>query len=147
VETPYTQHGVTFETPVDWVNRSLAAYWAPAPPGKRKTPNLVIGGEPFRAGETLASVVARQLAGLAEHLGEFKVLGRSEISVSGLTAVHTRFSWVGHIGMVEQTMTMIERLASSGRVAIIFTSTVRAEDAEKTRALFEEMVRFVSAQR
>jgi hypothetical protein len=137
------QHGVAFAAPPDWVERSIVSFCAPAPPGTKNAPNIVLTEEPMREGETLNTYSSRYLAELAQQLPHFDVVETSETTLGGLPATFVRFLWVSNLGGIEQSITLVERAASSGRVVFSLTSTASAENAEQMRPMFAEIARSI----
>jgi hypothetical protein len=112
---------VSFEVPRDWEDRSVAAFSAPLPPGKKAGPNVVLTRDKLEPGENLASYADRNLVELAQRLDKFSLQKRSDVTVSGLPAIELRFTWKGATGLVDQRLVMC---ATGKRLVLSITSTV-----------------------
>lgn len=140
----YQDDDAAFETPTDWVDRSIVAHGIPADgtPGSA-SPHIAMTRSPIRKGDTLYSHVDRQLLDLARTLKDFDLLESRETTCGGVPAVFVRYTWMGQRGRVEQTVTTVERVLAPGRVCTSFTTTARAEDAAQTSALFDEVLKSI----
>ena len=133
-----------FETPPEWVDRTIVAYAAPSDPAtKEAAPNFVMTREPIRPSDSLRAHTDRQLLELGRHLKDFDLLESSDTSLGGSPAVLLRYTWMSHFGRLEQTVTVVDRPAEKGRVATSFTTTCKFEDAPKLKALFADLLRSV----
>jgi hypothetical protein len=139
----YEQNGISFDPPPDWIDRTIVAYAAPAPPGAKNAPNLVMTEEPLRAKDTLRTHADRQLMEFAQQLEDFRILETRETLLGGVPAIAMRFTWNSQFGAMEQTLTIAERTVAAGRVVVSFTSTALAEDAVSSRPVFAELLRTV----
>src|SRR5690348_7828556 len=102
----YEHPDISFDVPRDWEDRSVAAFSAPLPPGKKVGPNVVVTRDKLEPGENLAGYADRNLVELAQRLEKFALLKRSDITVSELPAIELRFTWKGHGGLVDQRLIM-----------------------------------------
>jgi hypothetical protein len=140
----YDHNGIAFDTPEDWIDRTIVAFGAPVEkPGSPNAPNIVMTQEMMRDGDTLRMQADRQLMDLAKHLHDFDILESRQTTVGGLPAIHMRFSWVSQLGGLEQSYTLVERAVAAGRMVVVFTGTVRTEDAAKLRPVFSKVLESV----
>jgi len=116
----YEHPDVSFEVPRDWEDRSVAAFSAPVPPGKKAGPNVVLTRDKLEPGENLASYADRNLVELAQRLDKFSLQKRVDITVSELPAVELRFTWKGTGGLVDQRLVMC---TTGKRLVLNLTST------------------------
>lgn len=133
----------SFETPQNWVDKTIVAYAAPSEKPRDPAPNFVMTREAIREGDSLRSHADRQLLELGRHLKDFDLLESKETQLGGQPAVFLRYTWMGHYGRLEQTVSIVERFMEQGRMATAFTTTAPAQDAAKARPLFDEMLRTV----
>jgi hypothetical protein len=133
----------SFETPQTWVDRTIVAYAAPIENDRDAAPNFVMTRNAIREGDTLRSHADRQLLDLGRHLKDFDLLESKETMLGGQPAIFMRYTWMGHYGRLEQSVTLVERFLEQGRTATAFTTTAPAQDAAKTRPLFDEMLKSV----
>jgi hypothetical protein len=117
----YEHPDVSFEVPRDWEDRSVAAFSAPLPAGKKVGPNVVLTRDKLEPGENLASYADRNLVELAQRLEKFTLQKRSDVTVSDLPAIELRFTWKGGTGLVDQRLVMC---ATGKRLVLSITSTV-----------------------
>jgi hypothetical protein len=136
---------VSFETPQNWVDRTIVAYAAPSDDkGREAAPNFVMTRERMREGDSLRSHADRQLLELGRLLKDFDLLESKETVLGGQPAVFLRYTWMGHYGRLSQTVTIVEREhPERGRVAASFTTTSKTEDAPKTTAVFADILKSV----
>jgi hypothetical protein len=136
-----------FDTPADWVDRTIVAYSAPADDtGREAAPNFVMTREPMRDADSLRGHADRQLLELGRHLKGFDLLESKETTLGGAPAIYMHYTWMGHAGRLDQSVTIVERPApyrAETRVAVSFTTTSKAEDAEKMKPVFAEMLKTV----
>ncbi len=116
----YEHPDVSFDVPRDWEDRSVAAFSAPLPPGKKAGPNVVLTRDKLEPGENLASYADRSLVELAQRLDKFTLVKRSDVTVSELPAIELRFTWKGVGGLVDQRLVMC---ATGKRLVLSITST------------------------
>ncbi len=116
----YEHADISFDVPRDWEDRSVAAFSAPLPPGKKSGPNVVVTRDKLEPGENLASYADRSLVELAQRLDKFALQKRSDVTVSGLPAIELRFTWKGATGLVDQRLVMC---ATGKRLVLNITST------------------------
>ncbi len=116
----YEHPDVSFDVPRDWDDRSVAAFAAPLPGGKKVGPTIVLTRDKLEPGENLASYADRNLVELAQHLEKFTLQKRSDITVSELPAIELRFTWKGTSGLVDQRLVMC---ATGKRLVLSITST------------------------
>lgn len=133
----YEHPDVSFDVPRDWEDRSVAAFSAPIPAGKKAAPNVVLTRDKLEPGENLASYADRNLVELAQRLEKFSLQKRADITVSELPAIELRFTWKGGSGLIDQRLVMC---ATGKRLVLSITSTApRAAgvdmDATMTRVL------------
>jgi hypothetical protein len=133
----------SFEIPKDWVDKTIVAFAAPTEKARDAAPNFVMAREVIREGDSLRSHADRQLLDLGRHLKDFDLLESKETVCGGQPAVFLRYTWMGHFGRLEQTVTIVERFMEQGRMATSFTTTAPAEDASKTRPVFDELIRTI----
>lgn len=140
----YQDKDFSFQSPADWVDRTIIAHAAPTDARNDSAPNFVTTREAIRQGDSLRMHADRQLLELGRHLKDFDLLESRETTCGGSPAVFLRYTWMGHFGKLEQTVTMVERPnAERGRVAMSLTTTAKADEATKTRALFDEILKSV----
>ncbi len=132
-----------FETPANWVDRTIVAYTAPVGPSSDAAPNFVMTREAIREADSLRSHADRQLLQLGRHLKDFDLLESKETQLGGQPAIFLRYTWIGHTGQLEQTVTFVERTIETGRVATSFTTTAPAKDGASSRPLFDEILKTV----
>jgi hypothetical protein len=111
---------VSFEVPRDWDDRSVAAFAAPVPAGKKVGPTVVLTRDKLQPGENLAAYADRNLVELAQRLEKFTLQKRLDITVSELPAIELRFAWKGTGGLVDQRLVMC---ATGKRLVLSITST------------------------
>lgn len=116
----YEHPDVSFDVPRDWEDRSVAAFSAPLPPGKKYGPNVVLTRDKLEPGENLASYADRNLVELAQRLEKFALQKRSDITVSNLPAIELRFTWKGSGGLIDQRLVMC---ATGKRLVLNINST------------------------
>ena len=132
----------SFETPQTWVDRTIVAYAAPTESEREAAPNFVMTRTAIREGDTLRSHADRQLLELGRHLKDFDLLESKEMVLGGQPAVYMRYTWMGHYGRLEQSVTTVERMLEQ-RMATAFTTTAPADVAAQTRPIFDDMLRSV----
>jgi hypothetical protein len=139
----YEDDDVTFETPQDWEDRSVVAHVG-SPGADGTTPNVMVTREPMRDGETLRGYRDRQLVDLAQQLHEFDVVESKEDTIDGHPAIILRYTLEGPDGVVEQTMTMVERvMPDQKRVAVCIATSAPKSAAGAARPVFAEILRSV----
>jgi hypothetical protein len=116
----YEHPDVSFEVPRDWDDRSVAAFAAPVPAGKKVGPTIVLTRDKLEPGENLAGYADRNLVELAQRLEKFTLQKRSDVTVSELPAIELRFTWKGMGGLVDQRLVMC---ATGKRLVLSITST------------------------
>jgi hypothetical protein len=117
----YEHPDVSFEVPRDWEDRSVAAFAAPVPAGKKVGPTIVLTRDKLEPGENLASYADRNLVELAQRLEKFTLQKRSDVTVSELPAIELRFAWRGAGGgLIDQRLVMC---ATGKRLVLSITST------------------------
>jgi hypothetical protein len=116
----YEHADISFDVPRDWEDRSVAAFSAPLPAGKKSGPNVVVTRDKLEPGENLASYADRSLVELVQRLEKFTLQKRSDITVSDLPAIELRFTWKGANGLVDQRLVMC---ATGKRLVLNITST------------------------
>jgi hypothetical protein len=116
----YEHPDVSFDVPRDWEDRSVAAFSAPIPAGKKASPNVVLTRDKLEPGENLAGYADRNLVELAQRLEKFTLQKRSDTVVSELPAIELRFTWKGSGGLVDQRLVMC---ATGKRLVLSITST------------------------
>jgi hypothetical protein len=135
---------VSFESPPEWVDRSIVGHAAPTNDGAQGTaPNFLMTREVMRERESLRTHVDRQTLELVRRLKDFDLLESSDAVLGGLPAIHLRYSWSSYLGPLEQSLTVVERIAENVRVATSFTATASAEDASKMKGMFAELLKTV----
>jgi hypothetical protein len=136
---------LSFETPDGWVDRTIVAYASPTDEqGREAAPNFVMTREQMREGDSLRSHADRQLLELGRHLKDFDLLESKETQLGGQPAIFLRYTWMGHFGRLLQTVTIVERQhPERGRVAASFTTTAKSDEALRTNAIFNEILKSV----
>jgi hypothetical protein len=134
--TRQTESGVCFEAPEGWIDKSMIAFSAPGA-GAPGSSNLVITSESFREGDSLRTHMGRQVLEASRQLRDFDLLETRDGVLGGLPAVTARFTWTSHFGVLEQTITSVERVLNGVRVATSVTTTALTTQAEEARATFE----------
>jgi hypothetical protein len=139
----YDHDGISFEAPDDWTDRTMLAVVAPAPPGTKNAPNMIMTQERMREGDTLRTHADRQLMELAKQLNGFEILDSRDTTVCGLPAITMNFAWGSPMGNLVQTMTLVERSTPMGRSIISFTGTSPSDVSAQCAALWSQMLRSV----
>ncbi len=141
----YQDKDVSFDPPPEWVDRTFVAYTVPydLPKNKESAPNIVMTREPLRATDTLRTHADRQLLELGKQLKDFDLLESRETELGGQQAIYLRYSWVSHIGVLEQSMTLAERPAEQGSSVTTFTTTTTPDEAPRVRPLFNQILQSV----
>jgi hypothetical protein len=139
----HTDKDASFETPEDWVDRTIVAHSAASSKPRDAAPNFVMTREAMREGDTLRAHADRQLLELGRHLKDFDLLESKETTLGGQPAVFLRYTWMGHLGLLEQTVTIVARVFEHGRLATSFTTTAPSQDASKAKPVFEEILKTV----
>jgi hypothetical protein len=141
----YQDKDILFEAPKDWTDRTIVAFSAPldATKNKETAPNIVMTREPMRDEDTLRTHADRQLLELGRQLKDFDLLESRETELAGLPAIFLRYTWVSHLGELEQSLTMVERRLPEGRVAATFTTTVGKADAANARPVLNQILQNV----
>jgi hypothetical protein len=136
---------ICFDTPPDWADRTIAAYMAPIDDNARldHAANMVLTREPMRDGDTLRTHADRQLLELGRQLADFELLESRETQLSGQPAIFIRYAWVSHVGALEQTMTLVERIRDQQRVVATFTTTAPRDEAKNVQPLFANILKSV----
>jgi hypothetical protein len=128
----------SFEVPPDWVDRTMIAWSAPARPGDRVAPNVVVAYDALQHGEDLAGYVNRQLKQLMEKARKFHLDLRQDTNLAGRPAIEVMFHWDSTTGTLKQRQ--IYTLLSDGRAAT-FVHTAAAANFEKAEPHFTEMMK------
>ncbi len=132
-----------FETPQGWQDRTIVAHAASTAKKGDPAPNFVMTKDPIREGDSLRGHVDRQMLEMGRHLKDFDLLEIHDTVLGGEPAVFLRYTWMGHFGRLEQTVTAVERLIDRVRMATSFTTTAPAQDAASVRPMFDAMLKSV----
>ncbi len=140
---PWARHprgGLTFAPPSGWLDRTVVAYTSPAESTKPLAPSIVITREPVRPGDTLRLHGNRQLMELEAQLEHFDLVESREAELGGFPALFYRYTWVSHVGALEQTMTLALSMHDGDSVMTTVTTTAARGDARDADAAFAGML-------
>ncbi len=135
---------VSFDVPRDWDDRTIIAYAAPTPEGKKTTANLVMTRDRLRDDEDLVQYAERHVETLSERMVDFKVLGSRDGEVDGLPALTVSFSSKGAEARLVQRLTMI---ALADRQVASFTLTAPESELDQIAPLFQRILSSVRFKR
>jgi hypothetical protein len=136
----HLDHDVSFNTPPEWLDRSVVVFEAPAPKPLQRSWNVVMTREPIREGDNLRTHADRLLLELARTLAGFDLLESRELELGGQAAMYLRYTCATATGVLEQSVTLAARAGAAGGSLTIFTTTAPIEEAEAARAVFKEIL-------
>jgi hypothetical protein len=139
----YEDDDVTFDTPDDWIDRSVVAHIGALDTSGAST-NFMVSREPMRDDDTLQSYRDRQMIELAQQLDEFELLESKDTVLGGLPATMIRYTMDSPDGLVEQTMRFVERVTPDNkRIALSIATSASVSKADASRPVIEEVLRTV----
>jgi len=143
----YEQHGLSFETPANWTDRSIVAFSAPPRGPAQPRASLVMARHPLAPGEDFAAHVAREVHGMLERAGNGRVLGQTRRTIGGRPAVETVMRWVTPGETIELTMVHVEPgPADDDPRVTVFTFTTAAGGSRAALDTLLFSLRFSDAQ-
>jgi hypothetical protein len=133
----YEGKDVAFSVPGDWEDRTVTAFAAPASPGRKVTPNVVVTRDRAEGRDSAATYADRQLVELAKKLDGFSLVSRHELTLDGLPAVEMTFTWSSGSGKLQNRQVFV--VLPNG-TALSITATVLKNEFDEFEPTFDQIL-------
>jgi hypothetical protein len=113
----YTIDEACFQIPEGWGDSSVNVF---SPSGKLPGDfSFVISRDSLEDGQGLASYVDGQVGELSAVLSQYRLIRKSDMTVDGLPAISTEFTW----NVQEKAMAQRQTYVATGRQVLVITAT------------------------
>ena len=139
----YQLYEGSIEIPDEWKDQTMNAFMLPETSGKGAQASIVISRDYETKSETVEHYADLQLVEAAKKLPKYKLLRRSEIQVSGRTAMQIDYAWATPERVeVRQRQAIVQ----NGDYFLTMTITTPAKDFPKYEAMWGETLKNVVLQ-